>query len=75
MLYGTGKRWVAPERGSDRFRFYESYDLPLSAGAHTFVALVWQLGERSRHAPGGAGRWFSAGGGRRTRRGFPPNPR
>ena len=34
-----------PERGSDRAWFYESYDLSLSSGAHTFVALVWQLGE------------------------------
>jgi hypothetical protein len=34
-----------PERGSDRAWFYESYDLTLAAGAHTLVALVWQLGE------------------------------
>ncbi len=34
-----------PERGSDRAWFYESYDLSLAAGAHTLVALVWQLGE------------------------------
>ena len=34
-----------PERGSDRVWFYESYDLPLTAGAHVLVALVWQLGE------------------------------
>lgn len=34
-----------PERGSDRAWFYESYDLSLSAGPHTFVALVWQLGD------------------------------
>lgn len=34
-----------PERGSDRAWFYESYDLTLTAGAHTVVALVWQLGE------------------------------
>lgn len=34
-----------PERGSDRAWFYESYDLTLTAGLHTVVALVWQLGE------------------------------
>ncbi len=34
-----------PERGSDRAWFYESYDLSLTAGPHTLVALVWQLGE------------------------------
>jgi len=34
-----------PERGSDRAWFYESYDLPLTAGPHMMVALVWQLGE------------------------------
>ncbi|MEZ4556025.1 MAG: hypothetical protein R2854_06160 [Caldilineaceae bacterium] len=45
MLYVDGEVGRGPERGSDRSRFYESYDLPLSAGAHVFVALVWQLGE------------------------------
>jgi alpha-L-rhamnosidase len=34
-----------PERGSDRAWFYESYDLALTTGPHTLVALVWQLGE------------------------------
>ena len=34
-----------PERGSDRAWFYETYDLDLSAGGHTFVAIVWRLGE------------------------------
>jgi len=33
-----------PERGSDRVWFYESYDLDLVGGAHTFTALVWRLG-------------------------------
>ena len=33
-----------PERGSDRAWFYETYDLDLSAGQHTFVAIVWRLG-------------------------------
>src|ERR1043165_4664951 len=33
-----------PERGSDRAWFYETYDLDLSAGGHTLVAMVWQLG-------------------------------
>jgi len=34
-----------PERGSDRAWFYETYDLQLDAGPHTFAALVWRLGE------------------------------
>jgi alpha-L-rhamnosidase len=40
QLVGRG-----PERGSDRVWFYESYDLTFTAGRHTLVALVWQLGE------------------------------
>jgi len=40
QLMGRG-----PERGSDRAWFYETYDLDLSAGQHTLVAIVWQLGE------------------------------
>jgi len=40
QLIGRG-----PERGSDRAWFYETYDLKLSAGQHTFVAIVWQLGD------------------------------
>ena len=39
-LHGRG-----PERGSDRIWFYEAYDLELSAGQHTFVAIVWRLGD------------------------------
>lgn len=34
-----------PERGSDRAWFYETYDLELSAGGHTLVAIVWRLGQ------------------------------
>jgi hypothetical protein len=34
-----------PERGSDRAWFYESYDLDLSVGQHTLVAIVWRLGD------------------------------
>jgi len=34
-----------PDRGSDRAWFYETYDLDLSAGQHTFVAIVWRLGD------------------------------
>jgi hypothetical protein len=34
-----------PERGSDKAWFYETYDLSLSSGSHTIVALVWQLGD------------------------------
>jgi len=40
QLIGRG-----PERGSDRAWFYETYDLELSFGEHTFVAIVWQLGD------------------------------
>ncbi len=34
-----------PERGSDRAWFYETYDLNLSTGPHTLVAIVWRLAE------------------------------
>ena len=34
-----------PERGSDRAWFYETYDVELSVGQHTFVAIVWRLGD------------------------------
>ncbi|QPC84684.1 alpha-L-rhamnosidase [Phototrophicus methaneseepsis] len=34
-----------PERGSEQIWFYETYDLDITAGAHTIVALVWRLGE------------------------------
>ena len=46
IFYVDGQRvGRGPERGSDRAWFYESYDLDLSTGSHTLVALVWQLGE------------------------------
>ncbi len=46
QLYLDGQRvGRGPERGSDRAWFYETYDLDLSAGAHTLTVLVWQLGE------------------------------
>ncbi len=46
LLYVDGQvMGRGPERGSDRAWFYESYDLPFTAGQHTVVALVWQLGE------------------------------
>ncbi len=45
-LYLDGQRiGRGPERGSNRVWFYESYDLDLSAGPHTLVAVVWRLGE------------------------------
>lgn len=45
-LYLDGERvGRGPERGSNRAWFYESYDLHLSAGPHTLVAVVWRLGE------------------------------
>ena len=45
QLFVDGLRagW-GPERGSDRAWFYETYDLPLDAGEHVFVAIVWRLG-------------------------------
>ncbi len=46
LLFVDGQRaGSGPERGSDRAWFYESYDLDLAAGPHTFAALVWRLGE------------------------------
>ncbi len=39
-----------PERGSIESWFYESYDVTLSAGAHTLVAQVWWLGPRAPSA-------------------------
>lgn len=39
-----------PERGCPDVWFFESYDLPLAAGAHTIVALVWSLGELAAEA-------------------------
>jgi alpha-L-rhamnosidase len=45
-LYVDGKlEGRGPERGSERAWFYETYDLELSAGQHTFVAIVWRLGD------------------------------
>lgn len=34
-----------PERGDPAHWFYDSFELSLSAGHHTFVARVWSLGE------------------------------
>ena len=46
LLFVDGQRvGRGPERGSDRTWFYETYDLDLAAGPHTFAALVWRLGE------------------------------
>ena len=46
QLYVDGQfEGRGPERGSDRAWFYESYDLDLSAGRHTLVAIVWRLGD------------------------------
>ncbi len=46
LLFVDGQRvGRGPERGSDRAWFYESYDLDLANGPHTFAALVWRLGE------------------------------
>src|SRR5215207_5433791 len=40
QLYVDGQmEGRGPERGSDRAWFYETYDLELSAGQHTFVAI------------------------------------
>ena len=46
LLYLDGQRvGRGPERGSDGAWYFETYDLDLSAGPHTFVALVWRLGK------------------------------
>ncbi len=46
QLYVDGQlEGRGPERGSDRAWFYESYDLDLSVGQHTLVAIVWRLGD------------------------------
>ncbi len=37
-----------PERGSPDRWYYETYELPITAGAHVLVAHVWAIGE---HAP------------------------
>jgi len=34
-----------PERGSDKAWYYETYDLDLTSGSHTMVAIVWELGD------------------------------
>ena len=45
-LYLDGQRiGCGPERGSDCAWFYETYELDLDAGPHSFVALVWRLGK------------------------------
>ena len=46
QLYVDGQlEGRGPERGSDRAWFYETYDLELSAGQHSLVAIVWRLGD------------------------------
>jgi hypothetical protein len=46
-----------PERGDADHWYYETYEVPLSAGRHTLVARVWSLGpgERSQMAGEGGG--------------------
>ncbi len=39
-----------PERGDLKNWFYESYDLPLTAGEHQIVARVWRLGQIAAYA-------------------------
>lgn len=47
-LFLDGRRLGrGPERGSPERWFYESYELCLPAGAHTFLAKVWALGHRA----------------------------
>src|SRR5687768_18432681 len=46
VLFVDGQRiGRGPERGSDSIWFYETYELDLSPGSHTIVAVVWRLGE------------------------------
>jgi len=56
QLIGRG-----PERGSDRAWFYETYDVELSVGEHTFVAIVWQLGDIGPEAQIGLATGFMLG--------------
>ncbi len=45
-LYLDGERiGRGPERGDRHHWFFETYDLPLTAGEHVLVARVWVLGE------------------------------
>ncbi len=45
-LYLDGKRiGRGPERGDRHHWFFETYDLPLTAGEHVLVARVWVLGD------------------------------
>lgn len=39
-----------PERGSPRFWFYESFEMDIMMGEHTFWALVWSAGRYAAHA-------------------------
>ena len=47
-LYVDGTRaGSGPERGDPRHWFFETYELPLTAGEHTVVARTWALGPAS----------------------------
>lgn len=53
VLYLNGRRiGRGSERGAPHRWFYESYELKLSAGAHTLVAVVWALGDLAPGNPG-----------------------
>jgi hypothetical protein len=50
-LFLDGRRLGrGPERGDRDHWFYETYDLPLAAGAHLLAARVWTLGDWPPHA-------------------------
>jgi alpha-L-rhamnosidase len=50
-LFVDGARIArGPERGCPDLWYYESYDLTLPAGDHTFLALVWSLGPLAAEA-------------------------
>jgi len=49
---------VGPERGDEKNWFFESYELELAAGDHTFVARVSSLGEKAPFAQISLGHGF-----------------
>jgi len=50
-LFVDGQRvGRGPERGDAEHWFFETYELPLDAGAHTIVARVWALGDKAPFA-------------------------
>ncbi|MEK7474626.1 MAG: alpha-L-rhamnosidase [Candidatus Coatesbacteria bacterium] len=50
-LFVDGERvGRGPERGDAEHWFFETWDIPFSAGAHTIVARVWAMGDKAPFA-------------------------